>query len=101
VVDIADEAENLINSYFPLQLCADLANVLRHVSATRNPRLPGPVAFSTGVPTPEFSSNPDDYVGTLPTINAASGELVANAPKGMDLCVEKWDAFLRQHGLLV
>jgi hypothetical protein len=44
------------------------------------PRLPGPVAFSTGVPTPEFSSNPDDYVGTLPAINAASGDLVANAP---------------------
>jgi len=99
-VEIADAAEQLINTDFPMQLCADLANGLKHVSVTRRPRLSGPVTLSTGIPSPEVSSTVDDYLGILPTIHAADGSFIASAPQIADLCVERWDTFLRQHRLI-
>jgi hypothetical protein len=96
---VRDAAEDLINTDFAMQLCADLANGLKHVSATRTPRLPTPVFFSTGTPSPEWSTNPDDYLGVLPTIRAADGTFIANAPEIAELCIATWDTFLRRHGL--
>jgi hypothetical protein len=97
---VAGAAELLINTDYAMQLCADLANGLKHVSVTRRPRLSGPVVLSTGVPSPEVSSNVDDYLGVLPTIRAADGSVIAHAPEIADLCVDRWNTFLRQHGLL-
>lgn len=98
--EVANAAEQLMNTDYPMQLCADLANGLKHVSVTRRPRLPAPVTLSTGIPSPEASSNVDDYLGLLPTIRAADGSFIAGAPEIADLCVDRWDTFLRQHGLL-
>lgn len=99
--EVADEAEQLIKSDFHMSLCADLANGLKHVSVTRNRRLSGPVMLSTGIPSPEVSSDVDYYLGVLPTISAEDGSFIANAPEVADLCVVKWELFLRQRRLLV
>jgi hypothetical protein len=98
---VGQAAEQMISGAFHMSLCADLANGLKHVSVTRRPRLSGPVSFSTQAPAPEFSQDPNDYLGVLPTIHGADGEFIAPAPEIVDLCVNAWETFLRQHRLLV
>jgi hypothetical protein len=47
------------------------------------------------------SSNVDDYLGVLPTIRAADGAFIASAPEVAEMCLGKWDTFLRRHDLLI
>jgi hypothetical protein len=83
---IGAAAEHLVNTDYSLQICADLANGLKHLVLTQRTRRDSPVLMSTGEPATIY--------------DRGSGTSLGEAADVADQCIEAWDAFLKSHGLV-
>jgi hypothetical protein len=83
--EIGDAAKRLVNTDYSLQICADIANGLKHLVLTRSVRHDPPVSMSTAEPA---------------TIYDASGVELGEATVVADGCLKSWDTLLKAHGLL-
>ena len=79
------DAPILVKTDASLQICADLANGLKHLVLTQPLKVGAPVSLSSGNP---------------PTVHDAGGASLGDAAVIGDQCIAAWNALLKSRGLL-
>ena len=95
---VSTDAERLVNSSKVLRLCADLANGVKHLRLNTS-RIDTDVRLEHVA---EFTSTEADTLETTDAIIVVSDrhQILWDVREVADACMEQWECFLRERGLL-